>query len=165
MPTPPANPEAKTAAPPGPGVDGDRLRTTETMQAMDTDGAERSPAEPRRLGAIAQRSGDDVRPVVVDRAATGASPAVLADASTVRRLADAAQALRRTPERAVQASDPSDGANENSYNHDGAGQNILFQDGHVAWYTTHVINGDNIWDQKDGPDNKRRTAGIQGFSE
>ncbi len=58
---------------------------------------------------------------------------------------------------------PADGANANSDNHNGAGQTVLFMDGHVDWYTDHVINGDNIWDQTDGPEDKKRASGILGF--
>lgn len=40
----------------------------------------------------------------------------------------------------------------NSRNHDGAGQNVLFQDGHVAWYSTPIVgaNHDNIYTRQAG---------------
>ncbi|MGI9478573.1 MAG: flagellar hook-length control protein FliK [Hyphomicrobiaceae bacterium] len=113
MPTPPANPDAKNGASFSPGADGNTSRISGARHAMDTDGVERLPIEPRRLDAMAGRSADEVKPVTVDRTAPVAPTAVLADASTVRRLADAAQALRRSPDRAMPASDQSNGANEN----------------------------------------------------
>jgi prepilin-type N-terminal cleavage/methylation domain-containing protein/prepilin-type processing-associated H-X9-DG protein len=58
---------------------------------------------------------------------------------------------------------PGDGADANSNNHDGAGQNVLFLDGHIEWRPEYVINGDNIWDQTDGPDDKKRASGLLGF--
>jgi prepilin-type processing-associated H-X9-DG protein len=58
---------------------------------------------------------------------------------------------------------PSEGATANSRSHDGKGQNVLFIDGHIEYLTTYVINGDNIWDQADGPEDARRKAGILGF--
>lgn len=35
--------------------------------------------------------------------------------------------------------------NENSPNHRGSGQNVLFSDGHSEWAETPVVEGDNIW--------------------
>ncbi|HZW06892.1 MAG TPA: hypothetical protein VFF65_07185 [Phycisphaerales bacterium] len=35
--------------------------------------------------------------------------------------------------------------NENSPNHRGQGQNVLFSDGRAVWTTSPVIRGDNIW--------------------
>jgi type II secretory pathway pseudopilin PulG len=35
--------------------------------------------------------------------------------------------------------------NENSPNHRGQGQNVLYSDGHAEWAVTPIINGDNIW--------------------
>ena len=57
---------------------------------------------------------------------------------------------------------PAPGATRNSTNHDGRGQNALFIDGHVRLLTDHVVNGDNIWDQEDGPEDARRKTGLLG---
>ena len=60
---------------------------------------------------------------------------------------------------------PGPGATANSPNHGGAGQNVLFLDGHVEWRGDWVVFGDNIWDQADGPANRRRASGILGFGD
>jgi prepilin-type N-terminal cleavage/methylation domain-containing protein/prepilin-type processing-associated H-X9-DG protein len=58
---------------------------------------------------------------------------------------------------------PGADADGNSLCHNGKGQNVLFIDGHINFLTTHIIEGDNIWDQEDGPADCRQKIGILGF--
>jgi len=58
---------------------------------------------------------------------------------------------------------PCEGSTDNSPNHNGEGQNVLFIDNHIEFLSDPVIKGDNIWDQADGPANKKRASGLLGF--
>ena len=111
MPTLGKDADAKSGSSTTSGADEGRSQNSGAAHAMDMDGVERSGADPTRLEALTRRSGDDAKPGSADRTATAASAAISADASTVRRLADAAQVLRRASDRAVRMDSAAESGN------------------------------------------------------
>ena len=53
----------------------------------------------------------------------------------------------------------SDSGNPNSLNHDLAGQNVAFMDGHADWFASPIIPGTKPLDGSDAPDNIYRSCG------